>query len=289
MSSMPLVSVIIASYNHAKYIEASIQSVLRQDYGNIELLVVDDGSSDGSVPRIQALADEFDFDFRAQTNRGLAVTLNETICRAQGELLVPFGSDDIMLPDRISIQVDYLSNRSDVGICAGNVEYIDAKGEPLSRQVCHPARQLGFDDIFLNLQPGVAAPTLMFRREALQAAGGFAADIRLEDVYIELAITKQGYQIHALSDVLAQYRIHESNTYKNYPFMVNAMLATLEKFSDHPRYAEARAGYINSMFLKTASSNPNLARWLLGQLPWSAWNLKTLRGLLRLKSKRDGQ
>lgn len=94
----PLVTVIIASYNHGRYIEESILSVLTQTYKNIELLVIDDGSSDDSVERINALQAQHDFDFRVQQNQGLTNTLNGAIARSKGSLIVPFGSDDIMLP-----------------------------------------------------------------------------------------------------------------------------------------------------------------------------------------------
>ncbi len=282
MSASPLVSVVISSYNHAGYVERAIRSVLAQTYQNLELLVVDDGSTDDSVVRIEALAREFSFDFHSQANLGLAATLNEAIARARGEFIVPFGSDDIMLPERVAIQVAYLKDKPLVGICGGNVEFIDDTDNSLPRQARHPARQLDFEDIFLNLQPGVPAATLMIRREAFDTAGGFDPEIRLEDIYIELAIAHRGYEIHVLEDVLARYRMHAANTYKNYPFMVRSMLATLEKFSDHPRYHEARDSYINSMFLKTAACDSELARWLLRQLPFSAWSFKTLRGLLRL-------
>jgi len=75
----PLVTVIIASYNHAPYIEASILSVLKQSYPHIELLVIDDGSTDDSVQRILRLQKEYGFDFRQQHNIGLSRTLNGAI------------------------------------------------------------------------------------------------------------------------------------------------------------------------------------------------------------------
>ena len=75
--SQPLVSVIIASYNHEKYIEASIASVAAQTYRNVELLVVDDGSSDGSVELLRGLQAKYGFDLRVQQNQGLSRTLNE--------------------------------------------------------------------------------------------------------------------------------------------------------------------------------------------------------------------
>jgi alpha-1,3-rhamnosyltransferase len=278
----PLVSVVISSYNHADYVEAAILSVLRQTYPRVELLVVDDGSTDASVERIRRLQAVHGFDFREQENQGLARTLNGLVARAQGELIAPFGSDDIMLPDRLEKQVGYMADKPEVGICAGNVLRIDALGRPLDRQSLHPRRRLDFEDVFLNRKPGAPAPTLLFRREALDAVGGFDPEIRLEDVYVELAIARKGYLIDVMQDSLAQYRMHDTNTYKNYSFMVQAMLSTLGRFADHPRYPEARSAYINSMFVKVAGRDPELGRWLLGQLPLSAWNFKTLRGLLRL-------
>ena len=122
----PVVTVIIASYNHAPYIEQSILSVLNQTYPNIELLVVDDGSSDDSVERIRRLQEQHGFDFRVQQNQGLTNTLNGAIARSRGSLIVPFGSDDIMLPERIATQVAYMDGKPEVGICAGNIELIDS-------------------------------------------------------------------------------------------------------------------------------------------------------------------
>lgn len=166
-----MVTVIIASYNHGPYIEESILSVVNQTYPNIELLVVDDGSSDDSVERIQRLQALHGFDFRVQQNMGLTHTLNSAIARAQGSLIAPFGSDDIMMPDRIAIQVEYMADKPEVGICAGNIELIDSQGQlfPESRQRRDvPFRRLDFDDMFLERKPYPPAPTLLFRREALQ-------------------------------------------------------------------------------------------------------------------------
>ena len=94
----PLVTAVIASYNHGPYVEASILSVLGQTYPHIELLVIDDGSRDDSVERIRRLQALHGFDFRVQENRGLARMLNEAVARARGSLIAPFGSDDVMLP-----------------------------------------------------------------------------------------------------------------------------------------------------------------------------------------------
>ncbi|WP_236207338.1 glycosyltransferase [Pseudomonas tohonis] len=279
---LPLVSVIIASYNHAPYIEASILSVLGQSYTNIELLVVDDGSSDESVSRIESLRKIHGFDFRTQSNKGLSRTLNETLARAKGSLIAPFGSDDIMLPERIKTQVAYMSEKPEVGICAGNIRIIDAFGETDGKVGCGSARRLDFDDVFLNRKPGAPAPTLLFRREALEKVGGFEVDVRLEDLMVELKITSAGYFIDVLAEVLALYRVHESNTYKNCRFMVDNVLRTYDRFSEHPAYEKVCANFRNSMLLKCAQTDKTLARELLASIPLRYWDSKTLRGIWRL-------
>lgn len=280
-SPQPLVSVIISSYNHAPYIEASILSVVRQSYPNIELLVVDDGSGDDSVARIEALQKIHGFDFRAQANKGLSRTLNETIERARGSLIAPLGSDDIMLPQRIATQVAYLADKPEVGICAGDIQSIDAQGTPRAAPRGLPQRRLDFEDVFLGRKPGAPAPTLLFRREALERVGGFDPDVRLEDLMIELKITHAGYFIDILGEPLALYRVHDSNTYKNYRFMVDNVLATYARFSDHPAYPEVCARFRNSMLLKCAQHDKALAWKLLSELPLRYWNGKTLRAMGR--------
>lgn len=286
MSADPtLVTVIIASYNHGPYIEQSILSVLNQTYPHIELLVVDDGSTDDSVERIERLQAQHGFDFRVQRNKGLTLTLNEAIARARGTLIAPFGSDDIMMPDRIAIQVQYMADKPEVGICAGNIELIDSQGElfPEARQRREvPFRRLDFEDMFLERKPYPPAPTLLIRREALEKVGGFDPDIRLEDLLIELKVTHAGYFIDGLSVVMARYRKHASNSYKNHRFMIDNILRTYAKFKDHPAYEQVKFKALNSMFLKVANRDRKLARELLAQIPLRAYTRKTWRGLGRL-------
>jgi alpha-1,3-rhamnosyltransferase len=283
--NQPLVTVIIASYNHAPYIEACIQSVLRQTYPNVELLVVDDGSKDDSVERISRLQAEHGFDFQVQQNQGLTHTLNAAIKRAKGSLIVPFGSDDIMLEERLAKQVAYMEGKPEVGICAGNIELIDAQGElfPEKRQRRDvPFRRLDFDDVFMERKPYPPAPTLMFRKEALEKVGGFDPEIRLEDLLIELKITHAGYYIDCLGEVLARYRKHASNSYKNHRFMIDSILRTYALFQDHPQYEFVRTRFLSSMFLKCSNRDRVLARELLAQIPFKRWSKKTWRGLMRL-------
>ncbi len=278
----PLVSVIISSYNHAAYIESCINSVLAQTYPNIELLVVDDGSSDGSVDILRRLQAQHGFDFRAQANQGLARTLNDLIARARGNLIAPLGSDDEILPERIAKQVAHLQGKPEVGICASNMQFIDGNGAVVEKRFRQREfRRLNFDNMFLGDLAGPPAPTLLFRREALEQVGGFDPSIRLEDLLIELKITHAGWYIDVLPDVLAKYRVHESNTYKNRRFMVENVLKTYAQFAEHPAYDEVCGRFRNSMLMKCAGNDAQLFKELHHDMPLKYWNAKTLRALGR--------
>lgn len=282
--SFPLVTVVVACYNHGPYIEECLTSILAQTYPRVELLVIDDGSSDDSAERIRRLQAIHSFDFIVQDNRGLTATLNAAFARARGEFLVPFGSDDVMLPERLSIQVDYMAAHPEVGICGGNMELMRSDGtlfpdREQNRDV--PYRSLSFDDIFLERKPCVPAPTLLIRREAFEAVGGFDPGIRLEDLYIQLKIARSGYAVDALNAVLARYRKHPSNSYKNIRFMTEAILRIYADYSEHPEYRRVCDRLLNSMFVKAANRDKAFAAELLARLPLRRWNRRTLKGLLR--------
>jgi len=279
-----LVTVVISSYNHALYIKQSILSVIDQTYPHVELLVIDDGSTDDSVKRIEALQRIHNFDFRVQKNKGLTRTLNEAIDRAQGAYIAPFGSDDIMMRDRLLLQMEHIIDKPEVGICAGNIELMQSDGTPYpeKRKVPQPAfRRLDFEDVFLEKKPFAPAPTMLIRKEALEKVGGFNPAIRLEDLYIQLKITHAGYYIDALGNVLARYRKHQTNTYKNIRFMTESILRIYEDYADHPAYDQVRCRFINSMLVKASRNDRALARELLSQLPLHAWNRRTFASLLR--------
>jgi alpha-1,3-rhamnosyltransferase len=282
--SQALVTVIIASYNHAPYVEESILSVLNQTYPCIELIVVDDGSTDGSVQRIEVLRRMHGFDFHAQKNQGLTRTLNEAIERARGAFIAPFGSDDVMMPERLSLQMTHVIDKPEVGICAGNIELMNADGTPhVEKHPKPPApfRRLDFEDVFLERKPYVPAPTMLIRKEALEKVGGFDPAIRLEDLYIQLKITRIGYCIDALGAVMARYRKHRTNTYKNIRFMTENILRIYADYADHPAYEQVRYRFINSMLVKASRRDKTLAGELIAQLPLRAWNRRTLASLLR--------
>lgn len=278
----PVVTVTISCFNHQDYIEAAIKSVLRQTYPNLELLVFDDGSSDNSVEIIRRLADTYGFFFETQKNMGLSATLNKALSIAKGKYYVPFGSDDLMMLDRLEKQVAYMEANDDISICAGNILKIDTEGNVIpNKQKFHPATTLDFYDIFLQKKSKGPAPTLFFKTDSIKNAGGFNPDIRLEDVFIQLNMTHQGHKIGFLNDVLAYYRIHPTNTYKDIEFMYFNELKTYACFEEDRYYPEVRARFLNSMLLKACKKNKPLAKVILSEIPLKYYRVKTLRGLVK--------
>ena len=285
MANHELVTVIIASFNHAPYIEQSILSVIEQTYPNVELLVIDDGSTDDSVERITALQSVHGFDFLAQKNQGLTRTLNEAVARAKGTFIAPFGSDDIMHKNRLQRQMDHIADKPEVGMCAGNIElmYADGTPYPKSERAHEPSfRRMDFEDVFLERKPYIPAPTMLIRREVLGKTGGFDPSIRLEDLYIQLKITHAGYYIDALGgEPLARYRKHQTNSYKNIRFMTESVLRIYQDYADHPAYEQVKFKFINSMLVKASRRDKTLAGELIAQLPLRGWNRRTVASLLR--------
>lgn len=284
--TLPLVTVAISCYNHAAYVQKSILSVLQQNYPAIELLVFDDGSQDDSAEIIRKLADEYSFYFRAQKNQGLSATLNQALAQAKGEYFIPFGSDDIMMLDRVSRQIAYMQRHPDFGACGGNVLNIDPAGKVLARQRINGEAVQEFKHVLLDIGPGIAAPTMFFRTVILREIGGFADDIPLEDVYIKLQLTWCGYKIGVMNDVLAYYRLHDDNTYKRLEYMLNNVLASYDRFQESEHYQQARYQYLNSMLLKASKKDVALARKIFKMIPWSKLDRKAFRSVPRLLIKR---
>ena len=236
---LPLVSVIISCFNHEDYVQACIESVVRQTYSNIELIVFDDGSSDNSPAILKALGEKHGFFFQAQENIGLSGTLNKALAMAKGKYINPLGSDDILMLDKVEKQVAFLEQHDDISMLGGNILCIDETGVITPKQRFTAYREVDFDGVFLNLKSGPSAPTTMIRADVLREIGGYNPKNNLEDLYLWLKVTHSGHKIAVLNDVLAYYRIHGTNTTKKYRFMTESILDIYADYQDHPAYARA--------------------------------------------------
>lgn len=132
LSSQPKVSIITPSFNQGRFLEASIRSVLEQDYPEIEYIIVDGGSKDNSVEIIKKYEDRLAW-WVSQKDKGHADALNKGFARATGEILAWLNSDDIYFPNAISEAVSILKSHPEVGMVYGDADLIDDSGATVGR------------------------------------------------------------------------------------------------------------------------------------------------------------
>ena len=238
-ANVPLVSMVIPCYNHAAYVQQSIASIIAQDYANIELIIIDDGSSDESVLRIKEMAEQcrsrfVRFEFRARANKGLSVTLNEALRWINGTYFATLASDDILMPSKTSKLVECL--RGEIGIAGafGSAEVIDSQGAVIGFSKSNN-RTCDFKDVFLHAVI-ISAPTQLLDVNALKSVGGFIEGMYIEDWSLWLKLTGAGYKLKCIEDTLVRYRQHDSNISKNVIKMLECRLLILEKYRKYPDY-----------------------------------------------------
>ncbi|MDO3658222.1 glycosyltransferase [Acinetobacter genomosp. 15BJ] len=241
MSGLPLVSVIIPCYNHENYVQDTIKSVINQSYSNIELIIIDDGSKDGSVEKINELLQECQkrftrFEFIARKNKGLCATLNQAISWSKGKYFSAIASDDIMLPAKTTTQVEFLENNNKVVALFGSANYINENNE-IKNVNKLKEQEYSFDKILLN-ECAFFAPTQMMRLDVIKEIGGYNEEILVEDWYMWLKMAEKG-AVYCISDTLANYRIHTNNTTKNSKFIYDNNMKTLSFYRDHKLYWKA--------------------------------------------------
>lgn len=282
MPSQPRVSVVVPCYNHARYVQACIKSILNQTYKNIELIVIDDGSKDNSVDVIQQLANEHGFLFMVQSNQGLTKTLNIGLEKTSGKYVAFFASDDIMTLDRTEKQVAFMEQHPQFVACGGNYIAIDTQGNQLLKQVCRPYRELTFDDLFLNKKHGIPTITALIKKEAILKVGGYREDIAIEDEYMWLKLTSQVGPIAVLDEQMAFYRKHDSALHRNLELMLNSLLAIYQDYKNQPHYQEMINRIMRNYFLKASMRDKALAQKIKAQMNGGKSHIKYFKGLFNL-------
>jgi hypothetical protein len=213
VASSALVSIVIPTRNYADYVGQAIRSALDQGYGPIELIVVDDGSTDATP----SILERFDTAIRVVRleGRGVSVARNAGLAKAGGDHVVFLDADDLLLPGGLAAQVARLERAPDVDVVAGEWYVCDVDAETIYRA----GSALRDHDALSHLQRSnvVSTPSaMMLRRRVVDAVGGF--DPRLSftaDWEMWLRLARHGYRFASITAPVAMYRLHGRSMTRN--------------------------------------------------------------------------
>lgn len=205
MSSLPPVSIITPSFNQANYLEETILSVLNQDYPQLEYIIIDGGSTDGSVDIIRKYEERLAY-WVSEPDLGQSHAINKGLQRAKGGILAWLNSDDIYCPGAVRVAAEFLDSHPDVSVVYGAANIIDADGRvmlPMKREDFDLARCLA------RLVTPIHNPAAFFRKDLTRQIG--LLDERLHyimdfDYWIRTALA--GLEIRRIPETLALFRLH---------------------------------------------------------------------------------
>ncbi|SRR5581483_1112211 len=260
---MALVSIITPSFNQSAYLEQTMKSVFAQDYRDLEYIVVDGGSTDGSVDIIKKYSSRLAF-WTWERDRGQAEAINKGMAHARGEIISWLNSDDYYLPGAISSAVKIFEQNPDVVLVYGNMLAVDERGRTINTL---KYQQLSLEDL-LCFQI-IGQPAVFFRRSAFEKAGGLDATFHfLLDHQLWIKIAQQGKILHVNQTwAAARYHAEAKNRLKAAEFGREAF-----RILDWVKSQPDLAGAVSRVERRARASAHRVdARYLLdsGQ-PWPA-------------------
>lgn len=209
---MPHISVILPVFNAAAYVRQAVESVLAQTFSDFELVVIDDGSTDGSDRLLSELA-RMDSRIRllAQENQGYSRTLNTAFQLAGGEFIARMDADDICLPMRFELQRQFLTDHPEIGVVGSRVLLIDPEGAP----VCESFLEQHHEEIdrchMAFCGSAIAHPSVLIRASLLGDVGGYRTEFEpAEDLDLWLRLAERT-RLANIPQALLKYRLLEKS------------------------------------------------------------------------------
>ena len=241
--TQPLVSIVIPAYNRAHLVPDALESCLNQTHPHIEIIVVDDGSTDNTVEMIR---EQYGgrVQLIQQRNQGPAIARNTGVEAAQGDFIQFCDTDDQLHPTKIERCLPFLLDQPDVGLVYTRFRFVDSDGKtPLPLPLSTLLPDNSFCDLIRSNGAPIQTSTTLFRKSAFQTVGGFRADENqrcAEDWDLLLRLATQ-YDIVGVDEVLVDYRKHpEGITASNPLMMAQGRLQTVQ-------YARHYAGRNNCL------------------------------------------
>nr|WP_306287556.1 glycosyltransferase family A protein [Pseudoalteromonas sp. WY3] len=198
-NNKPLVSIIIPCYNHENYIQNSIQSVIDQDYKNIELIIIDDGSTDRSVDKIKEMSTYCEkrfenYVFIHRANKGVSATLNQGLSIAQGKYVSFCSSDDSYHPEKVSRQMLFLQSNPKLNCCYTLICFVDEYSNIIESETELVNSKLNvsisFEDI-LKFKINLPITGMFITKYIRDKLGGFDETLSAEDYDMNLKVAQE--------------------------------------------------------------------------------------------------
>ncbi len=210
MIKNPTVTVVLPTYNRAKYLADAVQSILNQTFPDLELIVVDDGSTDETRSLLNGFTDAR-IKYIYQSQQGISAAMNTGITAASGRYIARLDSDDIWLPEMLAIQVSTLENRTELGLVYAKAQGMDANGNPLSETRGLPLRY--FEDSFKSMlyHDSTCNITVVVRSEYLEKAGRYDESLPVNEDWDMWLRVARHCQFGFTDTVVARYRYHDDN------------------------------------------------------------------------------
>ena len=255
--NQPRVSILIPSYNHSAYIEKTIRSVWEQNYSNLELVIIDDGSTDNSreiLARLK-LVSPILMVIIEQENVGICRTLNRALEKSTGEIIGVLASDDIMLPGRVNQEIAQFTSLPTLKVLYTNGQF---QAENVILDDAHKSIKpylkrgvVATSNHILSAVPGLYIQALLIRRDFLLSVGGFDEDTGSDDWSLNIRIFKnlkpQGEFIF-IDRYSFLYRIHSNQMHRSGDFMGPMKRKVVRKFFS----IEERSKFVCQIYVKKA-------------------------------------
>jgi glycosyltransferase involved in cell wall biosynthesis len=257
-SGPPLVSIIIPCYNGAAYLEDALLSALAQSYPKVEVLVVDDGSTDHS-PEI---AHRFPVRYIHQQNRGKSEARNRGVRESKGSYIVFLDADDRLKPEAIEIGLKAIAGHPDCVFAVGDHVFISSDGSYLSRSK-KVAKLRSHYEALLQSNFIEMISTVLFRRSVFDEVGGFNAALSVAedyDLYLRIARVRP---VCSHGAVVAEYRKHKDNISLNSELMLTT---TLQVLRAQAKYIDGNSGHQRAFHRGLRSWRKQYGRQLASEL-----------------------
>lgn len=283
--SKPKVSVILASYNHREFIQEAVESVLCQNYSNFEMLVLDDGSTDGTTQIVEKIHDSRLRLIKLSPNRRFHAR-NEGLKVAQGKYIAFQNSDDVWIKNKLALQIQFLESNQNTVLCFTRLKMIDEKGKIIKKCWAHSnlAGENQNNDAWLRqlfttgLNFGIASAVI--RNKSIKKAGGFNESlIQMSDYDLWVRLLGLG-QLYIIDKPLTYMRIIKGvNVSTPRKDTINRHILEYPYILD--RYLEKPVNkYLANIFADVLPKDTAIPAIIHGAIAKYSWSLKTTYHLL---------